>query len=552
MERKLPPKASHKKLGQNMTFDFSVSTPSGPQPFAIEPGTSILFVGANGGGKTRLAVLIEETMGDRAHRISAHRALALNPSVHKIGEQDALRGLRLGYAQKSADLHYRTSHRWGSNAAISLLNDFDFLVQSLFADQGNTSLQTHNNARAGSNAEPSFTKFEALIKIWQRVLSHRELHVTGDNIQVSVTGARDQYSATDMSDGERAVFYLIGQTLVAAPDSLIIFDEPELHIHRSIMARLWDELEAARPDCGMVLITHDLEFAASRKGPKYVLRDYAPGIGWSVKEVPEESGFDEEIATLILGSRNPVLFVEGRSGSLDRAVYRACYPSWTVIPRGSCEEVIHAVVTMRANSILTRVTCAGVVDADDYSEEEAQKLETMGIGILPVSEIENLFLLPAVVRAIAAAEGFVGEDLEAKVGSSQDELFAMAAIPKNKLSVVMRYTRRRIDRMVKKIDLTEAKTAEELTEIYATKTAALDVQAIAKLATESIERAVEDRDVAALLRWFDNKGILAIACKAKGTSVNNFEQWIVRAMRNGSAPNLEDAIRAVIPVVNPT
>lgn len=34
----------------------------------------------------------------------------------------------------------------------------------------------------------------------------------------------------------------------------------------------------------------------------------------------------EEIVTLILGSRRPILFVEGQENSLDQAVYRACYP----------------------------------------------------------------------------------------------------------------------------------------------------------------------------------------------------------------------------------
>jgi hypothetical protein len=132
-----------------------------------------------------------------------------------------------------------------------LLNDYDFLVQALFAEQANTSLVTHKNARAGSTVPPSLTKFETLIGIWDRVLPHRQLQITGDDIQASVTGSSEQYAAADLSDGERAIFYLVGQTLAAAPDSLIIFDEPELHIHRSIMSRLWDELEAARPDCGM-------------------------------------------------------------------------------------------------------------------------------------------------------------------------------------------------------------------------------------------------------------------------------------------------------------
>jgi hypothetical protein len=340
-----------------MTFVFSVLTPTGPEEFRLEAGTSLFFVGANGGGKTRLAVKIEEHLGEKAHRISAHRALSLNPEVAKVSERAALRGLRYGYAGNESALPHRSGHRWGNKAAVQLLNDYDYLVQALFAEQANTSLATHKNARSGNGKPASATKFEKLVEIWDRALPHRKLEITGDNIQVSVTGSADKYDAHEMSDGERAIFYLVGQTLTAA-DSLIIVDEPELHIHRAILARLWDELEAARPDCGMVNISHDLEFVASREGQKFVLRDYAPNNGWTIEDVPENSGFPEDVATLILGSREPVLFVEGAGRSLDKAIYRACYPDWTIIPRGSCEEVIHAVITMRANPSLTRVTCA--------------------------------------------------------------------------------------------------------------------------------------------------------------------------------------------------
>lgn len=75
-----------------------------------------------------------------------------------------------------------------------------------------------------------------------------------------------------MSDGERAIFYLIGQVLVAAANSVLIIDEPELHIHRSIMSSLWDQLESARQDCAFIFITHDIEFAANRIAKKLQLK----------------------------------------------------------------------------------------------------------------------------------------------------------------------------------------------------------------------------------------------------------------------------------------
>src|SRR3954466_11247536 len=104
-----------------MTFNFSVPTPSGTMDFQVEPGTSILFVGANGGGKTRLAVKIENDLGEKAHRISAHRALALNRAVPKISERVAVMALRTGHAYAEANFQSRTGNRWQGNAATYLL-----------------------------------------------------------------------------------------------------------------------------------------------------------------------------------------------------------------------------------------------------------------------------------------------------------------------------------------------------------------------------------------------------------------------------------------------
>jgi ABC-type molybdenum transport system ATPase subunit/photorepair protein PhrA len=530
-----------------MTFTFTVPTPSGSKQFLVEPGTSIYFVGANGGGKTRLAVKIESELGDRCHRISAHRALTLNPGVPKVSEKMALRGLRFGYASDEAHVGYREHNRWGQKAAVQLLNDYDFLVQALFAEQSNTSLQTHNNMRAGNLQAPQLTKFETLSEIWGRILPHRKLQITGDDIRVAGTLAADTYSGSDMSDGERAVLYLIGQALSALPNTLIIFDEPELHIHRAVMSRLWDELEASRPDCALLVISHDLEFVASRAGQKFALLKYDHGGLWTIEDVPENAGFSAEITTLILGSRKPILFVEGRENSLDNAIYRACYPDWTVIPRSSCEEVIHAVITMRANATFTRVRCAGIVDADDYSNEDAILLREKGIEILPVSEIENLIMLPPVLEAIAASEGYRGQEMRDRVASVVNEALTQAAESGNQKNSVLRYCRRRIDRALKKVDLSAAESVAALNDNYRAQTAALNIPALANEAQQAMQQAIEAKDIAVLLRWYDNKGLLALAAKMKGTTKKQFEQWIIRSMRNESVPELATAIRQYLP-----
>ena len=535
-----------------MTFLFEIHTPSGNRSFEVEPGSSLFFLGANGGGKTRLAAHIESLLGANAHRIAAHRALTFNPAVTKISEQLALGALRNGLVAAEANIGHRQGQRWQNKAETALLTDYDYVLQALFADQVNTSLQTHKNARAGNGLPAELTKFERLVKIWKRILPQRHLEVTGDDVQVRVGPDSAPYPASDMSDGERAAFYMMGQTLLAADDSLIIFDEPELHIHRAIMARLWDELEAARPDCAFLVISHDLEFVASRQGQKFVIRDFVPSTGWTIDDVPEDSGFSEEIATLILGSRRPILFVEGAGGSLDQAIYRACYSDWTVIPRGSCEEVIHAVVTMGANKQLTRIRCAGIVDADDYSPGEIDHLSEKGIAVLPVSEIENLFLLPDVVYAIAKIEGHKGTSVANLRNEILDQLFAVSSDPRNKSLVVMRYGRRRIDRLLKKIDLKSSRDVATLCADYTAKTSALDIVAIVQSAESAIDNAIASRNVAELLKWYDDKGILNIACRAKGTNKPNFEQWLVRALRNGTAPKLSAAIKRHLPKLKAT
>lgn len=535
-----------------MTFSFQIPGPAHQTPIAIDPGSSMVFVGANGSGKTRLAVFIEESVGEGAHRISAHRALNLNPAVPKIRGAEALRKLRYGWEHENATIAHRNGSRWaGSKPAVAMLNDFDSLLQALFADQSVTTLETHAKYRSGTLTAATATKFEILSEIWQRVLPHRQLVVSGDDIQVAVVDIPGTYPASDMSDGERAIFYLIAQALVAADSSLLVIDEPELHVHPSIMSSLWDEIEAARKDCAFLFITHDLHFAAGRAAQKYVIGSYAPTPSWTIESVPEDTGFSEEVTTLILGSRRPILFVEGTGTSLDLAIYRCCYSEWTVIPRGSCEQVLHAVVTMRANAQLTRVTCAGIVDADDYTTEEIQYLNDLGIFPLPVSEVENLILLPKVSRVIAQLEGFGGTELEQQLSNLKMAIFetlqSQAAID----DVVVRYCRRRIDRTLKKIDLSGSKSIVGLIEEYGTQTANLDVASIAADATHKIQEALANKDLPSLLTIYDNKGLLALAAQhLKQARMATFVAWLTRMLRDEErAPDLAIALKAVLPTV---
>jgi hypothetical protein len=318
------------------------------------------------------------------------------------------------------------------------------------------------------------------------------------------------------------------------------------------MSSLWDEIEAARRDCAFVFITHDLHFAAARAAQKYVIKSYIPMPSWTIELVPEDTGFSEEVTTLILGSRRPILFVEGAGTSLDLAIYRCCYPQWTVVPRGSCEQVVHAVVTMRANAQLTRVTCAGVVDADDYTSGEVQYLNDLSVFPLPVSEVENLILLPEVSRAIAETEGYAGAELEQQLSKLQTAIFGTLQSQSAVDDVVVRYCRRRIDRALKKVDLSGSKSVDGIISEYRTQTAALDIEGIAASASQKVQAALAIGDLPSLLTIYDNKGMLALAAQhLKQTRLAAFEAWLTRMLRDEvSAPGLAAALKGVLPPVH--
>lgn len=533
---------------------FSVPTEDKPLQIPIARGTTTTFCGANGSGKTRLAVYIEEQLGLVAHRISAHRALSLNPRVPKISETEALSGLRTGYHEghlSDNQSQYRQGRRWHRQEATWLLNDYDYLVQALFAEQANTALESHNRLRAGRNGTAEPTKFEQLSAIWDRLLPRRRLHITGDDIKACIPGTSATFPASEMSDGERAVFYLIAQTLVASQDSVLLIDEPELHLHPSIMTLLWDELRAARPDCAFVFITHSLEFAASLPGAKYLLQDYKPGPAWTIHPVPQDTGFSEEFTTLILGARRPVLFVEGTASSLDRSVYEACYPDHLILPRESCEAVIHAVASIRANPELTRVACHGVVDGDHRTANEIEYLRNHGIGVLPVAELENIFLLPDVSRAIAEHEAHEGDSLDQRLYDLQQAVFHKITSSDQKRALLLRCIARHIDRELKHIDLSAATSIDDLESRYHDNVVSLDVRSLAKDVSNQIELAIQNDNLPALLSIYDNKGLLALAAKhLKDTKLKSFKAWLDRILRKGSAPELTRAIRLALPTLS--
>ena len=114
-----------------------------------------------------------------------------------------------------------------------------------------------------------------------------------------------------MSDGERVAFYLLGQSRCAPQNSIIVIDEPEIHLRRAVQLIFWDPVEAARPDCVFVYIAHDLEFAATRTSGRKIWMKGFDGTHWEWEEIEPLPELPEQLLFQVLESRCPVPFVEG-------------------------------------------------------------------------------------------------------------------------------------------------------------------------------------------------------------------------------------------------
>lgn len=528
-----------------MTFIIKIQTLNGPHNISLVPGETLFFIGANGSGKTRLAVNIETTLKEQCHRISAHRALSLDLSIPKISRKNAENTLFFGH--ENHGINNRNGLKWNSKAETHLLNDYNALLQVLFAEQNDTALETHNKARSGDKSTPKATRFEILKRIWEELLPERELEITGDTISIK-TNTNDAYSAESMSDGERAVFYIIGQVLCAPKNSVIIFDEPELHIHRSILSNLWDKLQVTRPDCAFIMISHDLEFVATRNGQKYILKKYVTPNTWDIELVPKDTGFDEELTTLILGSRRPVLFIEGENNSFDISIYRNIYPEWKIIPCGSCENVIQSVKTFRNAPNLTRIGCAGIIDCDDRTPEEIASFRQSGIYALCVSEIENLILLPEISKAICKLEACDADQTKSRLMELKNEVFDSASQDKNTRETAVRFVLRRLDREFKKANFIQTKDIGTLCERFEEDIKTLSPSEFYNEFICKLQQTISNDNLDEFLSIYDNKSMIASAAKhLSNKPLAEFENWLVRQLGDSGSSDLKKAFKEALP-----
>lgn len=517
----------------------------------IETTGSIVIVGANGTGKTRLGSWIDLSSPQKelVHRVSAQKSLNLpestSPKAIDLAESELLYGYEQAIKQGNAS-RFKIGHRWGSKPVIHLLNDFHGLMVYLFSDHYDKSSEYLETSRKTTNrVEPPDTKLDTIKSIWDDILPHRELIIGGGRIETSIKGqSKSTYNAAEMSDGERVIFYLIGQCLSAPNDGIIVIDEPELHIHRSIQMNLWNKIEAERPDCLFVYLTHDLDFAATRRNSSKIWLKSFDGSNWDWLEVPETEDIPEEVLLSILGSRKHVVFIEGEKDSLDHFLFSHLYPECTVISCGGCSRVIAATRSFNSLSNLHTLYSYGIIDRDFRLEAEIADLKDKGIYVLDFSEIENLLLTEDVIRAIAIDSLITDIDIR------------IEAVKKTVLDEMRDHGERIISSLVaSELELLLSrfdKKAEGHDNLQKALKAAIDtvnLEIIYQKRAAEVKDILDSSDYSGSLRLFNHKGLLHKIAPHLEMNGNQYLKYVKRLISSKRGDHLRKAMHKHVPTL---
>ncbi len=410
----------------------------------IPDPSRIVIVGANGSGKTRLGVFIEQH-NPEVHRIPAQKSLRIPAFAPPKNLYTAQRELLFGHATKKSDVtdegaldRLREANRWKNEPANHLVEDYDKVLSLMFALENERNRKYVQNARRNESYHPvEDSPIDLVISIWKEVMPQCQLIFADETVMAKRSVATRRYPGAQMSEGERVALYMLGQC-ICTPWKTIVIDEPELHLHKSILDKLFTRIEAACPDKTFIYITHDLDFAATRvDATKYWIKSFDDGE-WEHEIILKDNVLPERLVLELVGNRKPVLFCEGEQGGLDHFLYQTCFPEKHVVPLGGAEKVIESVKSFRLNKSLHGYTAIGVIDRDFRSNEEIASLACSGVVAIPFAEIENLLCCEQLVRAVALHLRLNEEETVEKVST----LIRDALLKEKEAQVAMRAARR--------------------------------------------------------------------------------------------------------------
>lgn len=403
-----------------MSFSLSIPTgkPTGAVEVTVKPGQMLFVLGANGTGKSSLMQAFASASNDKTRRITAHRQTWFRSgSPEFTGKQrvDHERALSSYDRQANARWMYDYSQQRAQMAIYDLVDS-----ENVRAREITRAVDAHkaDEAKKLSDKEGVFTTLNRLLR-----LSNLDIVVSveaNDEIMATRNGSKP-YSISKLSDGERNAILVAANVLTAPAGTLLLIDEPERHLHRSIVSPLLSLLLNERPDCAFVVSTHEPLLPVDNPGSTTLLTrgcvyEGDNVVSYDIDLLESSSGIDDDLKRTILGERRKIVFVEGVEHSLDKPLYSLLFPNASIVAKSDCREVEYAVVGIKGTAELHWVKPYGLVDNDSSEPERIEDLRKKGVIPLDAYSVESIYYHPEVQKmAGEKLADVVGGDLAAKL-----------------------------------------------------------------------------------------------------------------------------------------
>ena len=385
---------------------------------------------------------------------------------------------------------------------------------------------------------------DRMTAIWNEVFPQRQLEF--ETAKVMATYGDSKYQAKFMSDGERVALYLISQCLLAPAGMIIIIDEPEIHLHKTIMARLWDTIERYCEDKCLIYITHDLDFAASRKdATKIWVQAYHGANNWDLQLLPEEDDIPEGLMLEVLGNRKPILFVEGEKTSYDFQLYHQVYVNKYVVPAHNCIKVIELTKAFNNERIrnIHRLDVRGLIDRDYLSQNEIDAYAQFGIVTLNVAEVENLYLLEPLIRIVAEYMALNPDETVEKVKS-----FVFKEFVKEQDAQLKELCSRQIAFQLQQYAKPTGNGLQDLKDALSTTIGQIDVDQIYATNKTMIDTILSTNDYQKLLFIYNRKSLASRVSAIFGLAgPNKYPDFVLKLLKTNKREAILRALRAVMP-----
>lgn len=442
------------------TFDLDFPLTGGTNfQLGLNTGDTLFLLGANGTGKSSLVTKLYASNRDHAKRISAHRqtwfssnSLDMTPSSRNSMEENIR-----GQDSQERSRHYHLYSAERTAMAIFDLIDADTMLARKIADL--VRLKDLGQAEKEAATPAPLAVINQLMRSSNIPI---EIAIEERQKVVAKKNGGVPYSVAELSDGERNAFLIASDVLTARPGTLLIIDEPERHLHRSIISPLLTLLFQRRSDCTFVVSTHELMLPIDNPTAATLLIrscEYSgsTATSWAADLLPAGAPLEEGLKLDVLGGRQKMLFIEGHVQSLDAPLYSLLFPQVSIVPKSSCRAVEYAVRGLREAETKHWVKAWGIVDSDRRATEHLDKLRQFGIFALAHFSVEALYYHPWIIRKVAARMAeLTGKDASALFDTAISGAIAEANRQRDHLvlDAVERLTRRAIfDALPKKTDI---------------------------------------------------------------------------------------------------